>query len=339
MCPRQAIKMKKDEKGFIYPYIDSEKCVDCNICRKICPANNNIKLNIPIKILACKNKNLENRITSSSGGVFLEIAKSIIDNLGSIYGAAFNDDWKVEHIRVDNENDLEKIKRSKYVQSDMKNVFKNIKEDLKKSKNILFSGTPCQIHAIKNFNKMNDDSIFYVDIVCHGVPSPGIFENYKCSLENKYKSKIININFRYKNSESTQNIKIDFENGDSYISNYNNKDIFYKLFLDNVILRESCYDCYYKKFERIGDISLADFWGCEKSSVKELKDENGISLVLINTQKGLDMFEKIKDKFIFYEISKDECYPYNCFSNFKKPDIYNDFWKSYEYNKFESFFK
>lgn len=329
--------MKRDEKGFLYPYIYREKCIDCNICRKICPANDMINLNNPIKIFACKNKDTEKRISSSSGGVFSEIAKKIINDSGTVYGASFNDDWQVEHIRVSNENDLEKIKRSKYVQSDMKNVFKNIKEDLKDNKNILFSGTPCQVHAVKNSNKFKDDNIFYVDIVCHGVPSPGVFEDYKRYLENKYKSKIININFRYKNDETTQNIKIDFENRYSYISNYNKKEVFYKLFLDNKILRDSCYDCYYKKFERIGDISLADFWGVEKSSAKALKDIHGISLILINTEKGLNMFEKIKDKFVFCEISKEECYPYNCFFNFEKPKDYNYIWEEYINKGFKAF--
>lgn len=335
ICPKQAIKMEMNEKGFEYPKINQELCINCGLCKKVCPVNTPKKLNTPIKVYACKNKNQTVRGSSSSGGVFEEICKEILNENGIVYGAIFNSDNIVEHGKAETLEELEKIKKSKYVQSNMKKVYLKVREDLKLNKKVLFSGTPCQVEAIDNSNVINKENLFLVDVVCHGVPSPKIFEEYKNYLEEKYESKIINVNFRFKNEKSTQNIKIDFENGESYISNVSEGDYFYKLFLEDIILRDSCYECKYKEFERYGDISLADFWGYEKGSAKNFGDNKGISLVLVNSEKGMRMFDKIKNNIDYMEVSKEECYPYNCFSNFSKPERYDRIWKDYLENGFK----
>lgn len=335
-CPKKAIKMIEDEKGFLYPEIDEKICNNCGICKKVCPSLDKMPDLVPLKIYACKNKDAEKRNSSSSGGVFQEIANLVLQMNGSIYGASFNNENKVVHIRGNSIDDLEKIKKSKYVQSDMEYVFDCINQDIKQDKYVLFSGTPCQVQAIKNYKNLTNTKILTVDIVCHGVPSPKIFEDYKKYLEKIYNSKIVSINFRHKNEKSTQNIKVDFENGQSYISNFSEGDIFYSLFLKNIILRDSCYDCKYKNFNRISDITLGDFWGYQNGSAKEFGDKKGISLVLINTKKGMDIFDKIKNNIEFFEISKEECYPYNCFFNFEVPKEYNEIWKEYMEKGFES---
>jgi len=312
ICPKNAITMIEDDKGFKYPKINNELCINCKLCQKQCPTLKSLDSNLPLKILACKNINNDIRITSSSGGVFQELANYILNKNGSIFGAAFDEEFKVKHIEAINVIELEKLKRSKYVQSDIDVVYNSFKKAINKKKNILFSGTPCQVQAIKNFIPKDTDNIFLVDILCHGVPSP-----------------IVNINFRFKNENSTQNISIDFENGKNYTSYRESGDLFYNLFLNDIILRKSCYDCIYKQVPRISDITLADFWGIEHGKAKILNDNKGVTLVLVNTQKGLELFDKIKEHFEYTEVTQDDCVKYNCFSNFKKPNNYEKFWNNY----------
>lgn len=330
ICPQNAISMEYNKKGFFEPIINKELCIDCGLCQNKCPIINNIPKIEPIKIYACKNKNEQKRETSSSGGFFQEISELILNQSGSVFGVSFDDEFNVIHEKVDNIKDLEKIKKSKYVQSNTKNIFNQVKEELNLNRKVLFSGTPCQIQALKNMKNKNEDKLYLIDLVCHGVPSPGIFDEYKKILENKYNSKITNINFRYKKFEETQNIKIDFENGESYVSSYRLGDMYYRLFLKDLVLRECCYDCKFRSFERISDISLADFWGIEKGSAKEFADKKGISLVLINTEKGLELFNSVKDKLEYYEVSKEDCEPYNSFRSINNPEEISNIWQDIE---------
>lgn len=339
ICPRNAIMMEDDEKGFSYPVIKEERCINCGLCEKVCPMVNEKFSNSPLKIYACKNKNENIRKTSSSGGVFEEISNIILEQNGVIFGAGFSEDNKVKHMKAENIEELQELKKSKYVQSDVKNIYNQVKNEIVNERKILFSGTPCQVQALRNNVSINKENIFLLDVVCHGVPSPKIFEDYKQYLEKQYNSKIVKINFRHKDEESTQNIKVDFENGKTYISNKAKGDPYYRLFLKDINLRESCFKCNFKAFERGGDISLADFWGYELGKAKDFGDNKGISLVLINTTKGLEMFEKIKDKLEFLEVSKEECEPYNCFSNFNPPDEYESAWKDYIEKGFEEMIK
>lgn len=336
ICPVKAIVMKEDEKGFIRPVINENICINCGLCKKVCPIISKEILRKPIKVYACKNINERVRISSSSGGIFEELSKAIFKEDGSVYGAGFSKKNKVEHMRAKDLDELETLKKSKYVQSNMRATYEEIKKDLKDDKEIIFSGTPCQVNAVKNFFNKSIDKLYLVDIVCHGVPSPKIFEDYKLYLEKKFNSKIDKINFRYKNEKSTQNIKIDFKDGTSYLSNRKEGDYFCRLFIEDIILRDSCYDCRYKSFNRCGDITLADFWGYENGVAKDFGDNKGVSLVLINTQKGLNIFEKIKDDIEYMEIEEKDCYEYNCFCNFKIPEKYKDFWNEYLKSGFES---
>lgn len=329
ICPQKAIKMEYSAKGFLEPKIDQKLCIDCKLCENVCPIKNKIEKILPLKIYACKNKDAEKRNTSSSGGVFQELSEYVLNKDGFVFGAAYNEKIKVVHEKVKDINELQKLKGSKYLQSNVLQSYNEVCEELANNKDVLFSGTPCQIQAMKNMKKQNEEKLLLVDVVCHGVPSPGVFEDYKKHLENQYNSKIVKVNFRYKYKNETQNVKVDFENGESYISNYLEGDIFYRLFFKDLILRNSCYDCKFKDFERVSDISIADFWGIEKTSAKEFADKKGISLVLINNEKGLKYFDSIKDKLDFVQIERNDCEPYNCFKPFKISENVDKMWNTY----------
>ncbi len=339
VCPSSAIKMREDEKGFLYPEIMHKYCTNCGMCKRICPnlAERKEQAN-KINIYAMKNENEQIRATSSSGGVFYEYAKTILDEKGTIYGAAYNTFNEIEHIQVDSIENLYKLQGSKYVQSTITNIYEQIKDDLNKDKKVLFSGTPCQVVGIKTYlerKRINTDKLYTCDIICHGVPSPKVFKDYLKKLEKQYNSKIKSVNFRHKENNHTQNIKIEFEDGQTYISNYNQKDEFYQLFLNDLILRESCYNCKYTNFDRVGDITLGDFWGIEKT-IQNFDDKKGISLVLVNSEKGKEIFEKIKYKYKLQETNKENCIQKNLKQPCEKPKQYDKLWEDYlkeGYNK------
>ena len=179
ICPKNAIIMKEDKNGFKYPIVDKEKCINCGLCEKVCPILNNKKeQQKEIKAYACYNKNIEERLKSSSGGIFILLAKEILKRNGIVFGAAFDENFNVKHISIDNEKDIEKLMGSKYVQSNMGKVYKEVKEFLENGKYILFSGTPCQIEGLKKFLKKDYDKLYTQDIICHGVPSPKIWQMY-----------------------------------------------------------------------------------------------------------------------------------------------------------------
>ena len=316
ICPVKAIVMKEDEKGFIRPVINENICINCGLCKKVCPIISKEILRKPIKVYACKNINERVRISSSSGGIFEELSKAIFKEDGSVYGAGFSKKNKVEHMRAKDLDELETLKKSKYVQSNMRATYEEIKKDLKDDKEIIFSGTPCQVNAVKNFFNKSIDKLYLVDIVCHGVPSPKIFEDYKLYLEKKFNSKIDKINFRYKNEKSTQNIKIDFKDGTSYLSNRKEGDYFCRLFIEDIILRDSCYDCRYKSFNRCGDITLADFWGIEKEH-PDFYSHYGNSAIIINNNKGKFLFDSIKNQIDYISTDINKIIKYN--KNLQQP--------------------
>ncbi len=335
-CPVSAISLETSKKGFIYPKIDNDICIKCGLCDKICKTilSNNKKINntlIPIKIYAAKNKNESIRNRSSSGGVFYELTELILKNDGYVCGAIYNDRFEVEHVLTNDRKIRDKMQGSKYVQSNMYKLYEKIEEKLKQNKKVLFSGTPCEVAGVYKFLRCKNvclDELYTCDIICHGVPSPKIFSDYLKDLENKYNSKIVDINFRYKENNYTQNIKIEFENGENYISNYFKGDYFYNLFLKDYILRDSCYRCDYANMNRISDITIGDFWGIEKS-IDNFDDKRGVSLVFINTDKGNGIFSKISDKFNLIESKEEDCMQNNLKRPCRIPQNYNKMWKTY----------
>lgn len=301
-CPQDAIEMIEDDEGFLYPHINKEKCINCGLCVKTCPMlNYEIEIkDIYPKTFAIKNKNQAEKIKSSSGGMFIILAKYLIKNGGAVYGAAYTNELGIEHIRVDKIDDLIKLQGSKYVQSNMNNIYVNVKKDLQENLQVLFTGTPCQIKGLKNYLGKEYDNLLTCDLVCHGVPSQKLFKKYLNFLEIKYKKKIESYNFRSKEKKGWGlTAKIVFEDGTyKYIDS--DFDYYYSNFLDCNTYRESCYNCKYAKTTRPSDITLADYWGI-LSIHNDFYDEMGVSLILVNTDKGMKILEENKELFEIIE--------------------------------------
>jgi len=293
ICPKNCIKMVQDEEGFDYPRVETASCVSCGLCEKVCPEINKYSkvsaYNIP-SCLAAWNKNKAVRENSSSGGVFTSIAEWIIGNGGVVFGAGYDKDHKVIHKAVYKLENLSELRGSKYLQSDINNTYKSAKEFLDKGKSVLFTGTPCQIAGLYNFLQSDYEDVYTCDIVCHGVPSPIVFQKYKQNLEKSYNSKVKRISFRNKkNGWKNYNVAIQFENDIKY-NMPSGVDPYMKGFLRNYFLRPSCYKCSYAKIPRVSDITLGDFWGIA-NKYPELDDDKGTSLLLINTAKGKIMLK------------------------------------------------
>jgi len=307
-CPQHCITMKNDVEGFLYPEIYTNNCINCDVCVKVCPVINIGNERTPIGIYAAKN-NCENiRLESSSGGIFTLIAEKVIEEGGVVFGAKFDENWRVKHDYCENKDGLKVFRGSKYVQSYIGISYKQVHSFLESGRKVLFSGTPCQISGLNLFLKKEYVNLLTVEVICHGVPSPEVWKRYlseeiiRHSKEiNAIDLKITNINFRdKKNGWQNFNFLITFkqknkkgkEKANNFIRMHRN-NLFMKGFLQHLYLRPSCHYCPAKSFKSGADISLGDFW-----SIKEIDefffDDKGISLVFINTQKGDNVYNIIE---------------------------------------------
>lgn len=291
-CPISAIEMKENKEGFLYPAVDYSKCIKCGKCISICPAiNQTADLDDEsVDVYVAYNTDDKIREKSSSGGVFTLIAENILNDGGIVYGAAFDDNWNVIHKRMDNITDLDLLRGSKYVQSNLCDAYSRCLNDLNNGRQVLFSGTPCQIAGLYAFLGEPYDNLFTVDIICHGVPSPLVWRKY---LAERFEvSSIKSINFRCKtNGWSNYSVKIESENKLAYEERHN-EDIFMRGFLGDLYLRESCHNCRFKSVGRISDITLADAWGVEEFK-PELYCKTGTSMVLIQNERGKKLLDDI----------------------------------------------
>lgn len=293
ICPKDCIDMNIDEEGFWYPKVDTKKCINCNLCEKVCPfIEDPQKEEFNHIAYACKNKNEQVRLESSSGGVFSNLCEYVIGKGGVVFGAAFNENLEVEHMEANTIEDCKKFRGSKYVQSKIGDCYKKAKGYLEKGKLVLFSGVFCQIEGLNLYLRKKYNNLITLDIICHGVPSPFVFSVYKNALELKNNSKLENIIFR-DSSESWRNYnyKIVFENKKEIIDLFKN-NIYSKGFLNDLYLRPSCYDCKSKDFKSNSDILLGDYWGIQDIH-PEFDDDKGVSLVVVNTIKGKEVFDCI----------------------------------------------
>lgn len=336
ICPKRAIEMQEDEKGFKYPVINKEKCINCELCKKVCPIINKVNADSKQKAYACINKDEEVRLKSSSGGIFSLIAESILDIDGVVFGAQFDDEFNVIHSYIEDKEKLYKLRGSKYVQSILGDTFRKVKEFLEKGKYVLFTGTPCQVEALYAFLQKEYEKLYTQDIICHGVPSPKVWKKYKEEIENRNNSKISKMTFRDKSSGwANYSLKWSFLNKNTYVES-NHESKYMKAFLKNFSLRESCYECNFKKKNRISDITLADFWGIE-SILPEMYNNKGTSLVILNTQKGSEIFDKIKEKINSKPVNFEESIKYNpsMIVSSSKPKNREEFFKDIENLNFD----
>ena len=306
ICAHKAITFKTDIEGFWYPEVNKDLCTNCGLCEKVCPIINikDIKKNDypkPSHTIAAINKNMQVRWNSTSGGAYTALAEVMLKQGGYISGAIYNEGFTGVHNYVtNNPKDLEKLRSSKYLQSNAEGIFKQIKELLVKGEKVLACGTPCQMAALRSFLCKNYDNLIIVDFICRGVNSPKVYRAYLDSLEKKYNSKVVYV--KAKNKElGWRNLtrKVTFANGQSYYGVFMEDD-FRRGYHTNVFCRPSCYDCKFKGFPRIADITIADYWGIEKVD-KNLDNNIGTSMMLLNSKKGEAYFEMIKDKIEYKE--------------------------------------
>lgn len=280
-CPKQCISLTEDEEGFLYPYVNEESCVECGLCEKICPILNPQEETFPLQVIAAKNTNTEERLGSSSGGLFLPLAKSIINEGGIVFGADYDSNWEVHHVGVENISGLYALMMSKYLQSRIENTYKEAEKFLKCGRKVMFVGTPCQIAGLHGFLRHKVyPNLLTIDVVCHGAPSPGVWRQY---LAETYSEEEF-IKSRLKAAAGKNTV---------LLSDIHYDNVYMKGFLSNLYLRPSCHDCKCKDGKHHSDISLGDFWGIDKFN-PSFDDDKGVSLVLINTPKGKEFLQKVK---------------------------------------------
>lgn len=291
VCTKQCISLNSDTQGFLYPVINKEICIECGLCEKVCPCENQSESRIPIKVYAAINPDDDIRMGSSSGGVFSLLAEAIVEQNGVVFGARFNDNWEVIHDYTESKEGIVAFRGSKYVQSFIGNTYKQAYEFLKAGRKVLFSGTPCQIAGLKLYLRREYDNLITIDVVCHGVPSPDVWSSYLKYI-NPEKKKITSINLRDKTRGwKKYSYKIVAE-GEPLFDGYASSSLYLQGFSLNLTLRPSCFKCPAKGLKSRSDLTLADCWGIQY--IQNIKDDDkGVSAVVVNTQKGRIMFDEL----------------------------------------------
>lgn len=323
-CPRQCIQMQSDKEGFAYPVIDTKQCSDCGLCNKVCPVINQQPTQQPIATYAATNNNLAIRENSSSGGIFTLLAQETIDNEGVVFGATFNEKWQVVHAYTGEANGIKQFRGSKYVQSHIGDSYAVAERFLKEGKEVLFSGTPCQIAGLKRFLRKEYKNLKTVDFVCHGVPSPWVWEKYLdevCRANDI--ATISDIQFRNKAEGWKKfSLQITYTGNDGKERIFReplNENIYLRCFLSDLCLRPSCHQCPARSGKSGSDITIADLWGAQHIC-PEIDDNRGLSLILMRKECTLPPFKKA-------EIPYSEALKYN-------PSIECDSRKRKRRNKF-----
>lgn len=303
VCPKQCIDLTKNEYGELVPVIDKEVCIDCQACRKVCPSNCPPLKNKPMDVFAAKSKDTFVCQNSTSGGLSIILAKEVLSFGGVVYGTAM-EGIEAKVVRICELEDLPRIQKSKYVQSHIYNALNQMKADLIAGKRVVFFGSPCQLAGAKNFLRNYADNLLLVDILCHGAPSQDCLKN---GIELETSEKVKSIQFR-DNNRYCLKIKTSEE---KYISVPYRRSYWFNAFVEAQIMREACYSCPYANLDRVGDITIGDFWGLGNEKRTDLDVSLGVNLVLINTQKGWIAWEKIKSKLDFEKRDIEEAIPYN----------------------------
>ena len=344
VCPKDAIEMKEDEEGFLYPEVNKEKCVNCGLCKKVCPVLNQREEKNKQLAYIVNNKNDEIRKQSTSGGAFTAIAEYIIENGGIVFGATFDKEFNVEHTYVTAKEELKKFRGSKYVQSNLKNTFKEAKDFLENNKLVCFSGTPCQIEGLKKFLGKDYQNLITIDIVCHAVPSPLVWRKYldyekeKNGLDN-----IQEILFRDKSKYGYKYSMMTIKAESTVYSEGVETDPYLRAFFGDLSDRPSCYNCKFKKQNRVSDFTIWDCFTAENFD-KNLDDDKGTSRILIQTEKGIEIFKQIEDKFNYKEVKVEDLVKnvkemYNSVSmNIKRKEFFKDINNMEEKEFFNKYF-
>lgn len=326
ICPKKAISMNPDDKGFLYPEVDMSLCVQCGKCKAVCLTYEENKIQNNDNAFYFINENPKTLLKSSSGGAFSKIAENILFKGGSVCGAVFNHTWDVIHKVATDDSGVAEMRGSKYVQSDLQNVFRKIEELLKCGKTVLFTGSPCQVVGLQKYLGKHYEKLILVDFICSSIPSPEIFRTYLKTLQNQY-GEIKEISFRDK-SEGWKNYSVKIVcDQKTYLKNHK-EDMFMKGFLGGLYSRSCCHNCPVK--ERVGywsDITIGDLWGAEEI-LPQLDFYNGISVVISHTERGLELIKEMQcNKLELEEVYKHN-QRYQC-SHAPYKDL-NKFWDVYK---------
>ena len=298
-CPHGAIEMRPDEEGFLNPVVKNDVCVGCGMCVRACPVLHPRKPRRPLAVFAAKAKDDGLRRISSSGGMFSLLARDVLSKGGIVYGAAFESNaHKVVHVAVEDEDGLDKLRGSKYVQSDMGDVFRHVKRSLELGRHVLFSGCPCQVAGLNNFLGTKPDTLLLVDVICHAVPSPLAWSRYLSCREKKANARIARVFSRRNCPWRKYSLSMEFlDAGGKTYAGSSAADPYLRAFVSELFNRKSCHQCRFRCFASGSDLTIGDFWGIEKS-FPDFNDDIGVSAVLCCTEKGKIAFSGISDSIV-----------------------------------------
>lgn len=303
-CDAEAIEMVQDKEGFFYPRINKANCTGCGRCEQVCPVNKPMTADRTNQYFGMLAKEEEIRYSSSSGGIFSIVARYVLEQQGGVYGAGYNENMEVTHQEVRGLVELESIKRTKYVQSDLKGIYKKIQQRLKQGRWVLFCGTPCQAQALRLFLNQSYEKLILMDLICYGVPSPGIWQRYVKYLENKHGGKMTDFSFRDKRNRDHGHMRSFVIGGIEYAGSLFS-DIYCNMYFGNYILRPSCHACQFCTADRNSDFTIGDFWGMERVR-PDLDDGMGTSLVILHTDKAREIWDQIKERVVWFTCEKEQ---------------------------------
>lgn len=304
VCKAKAIILKPNEEGFSYPVVDTDRCSDCGLCVKVCPALNSGSIKNPAgKFYAAQNKNKSVLAQSSSGGLFSAIAENVIAKGGIAYGAAWDKNLCLHHTGIADVKELYKLRGSKYVHSEIGNTYIEVRENLKKGREVYFVGTPCQVAGLKLFLRKDYTNLITSDLICHGTPSQKIFNMFVRQMAIDRNETIIDYNFRDKRvfgwtCASSSSSSVDSRGRNHYIYYDRNMRSYFNAFLNGHITRQECYECPFACMERVGDITLADYWGIRKHHPEFPDIKEGVSMIIVNTTKGEQMLKEVESNLV-----------------------------------------
>ena len=334
VCTHNAITMTSDKLGFLYPHIDINKCVDCGLCKTICQFKKNYNRwdnYVTPNVFAARNKNLDALSKSQSGAAFKTFSDYCLQQGYILYGAILDNQLHVKHYRATTQEGRDKMLYSKYVQSDMRGILKKIKDDVRNGENVLFTGTPCQVSGLKAIiGRQYQQNLLTIDLICHGVPSPAIWESYTEWIKKKFDSQIEEARFRDKRfGWNTHFETFKLTNG-KFLKRTTFRDLFYK----HLSVRECCSNCHFTNLKRVGDISIGDYWGWFNIS-NMFNDNKGVSLILINSEKGKALLDRCASQLDIVESNTTDCLQPQLIAPIKLNPLYGQFVQDFSMYGFE----
>ncbi|VFQ46556.1 Coenzyme F420 hydrogenase/dehydrogenase, beta subunit C-terminal domain [Desulfoluna butyratoxydans] len=297
ICESDAITMMLDHEGFLYPVFNESMCIQCGLCDRVCPnliTPTKRHKTYPLKVLAAWAKEKKDRSEATSGGLFLAIATEVISRGGVVFGVAYDKSWNLYHSMARTIEDCLKFRGSKYAQSDTRNTFKEAQKFLESGIFVYYTGTPCQIAGLRSFLRKDYSNLLTSDIICHGTPSNKLFMREIMWKEEHEPRSIDTTSYRSKDRFGWgYDWKITWNDGKTQYFD-TGKSPYFVGFWNNSTLRPACYSCKFASINRQGDITLGDFWGVKKHVKKIRRTGSGVSMLLVNSQRGLDVISELK---------------------------------------------